>query len=562
MVRSKRILRWTLVFGVVCSVGWFFNLSLANNNEETYYKIDKGLFYLKEVFETISQNYVDELDPENLSKSAIEGMLSEFDPYTVFFEDPGSHQMRMITRGKYGGIGMEIGVQNGEITVITPMEGTPAQNAGIRAGDIILKIDGRRVKEMSLEDASQSLRGKVGTHIRLQFKRPGIDEPFSLDLMREEIVLKDVTYADFLESGTVYIQLSAFSDKAGKELKEVIQELSARGTINQVILDLRGNPGGLLTSAVEVANVFLPPGQLLVSTRGSHEDENKFYTKEQPILPTQPLVVLVNNASASASEIVAGAIQDLDRGVLVGTTTFGKGLVQKVYPIDRVTQAYLKITTAKYYVPSGRSIQKEDYKQNTEVFTNLADSIEYNQKTNYYTQNGRVVHGGGGIQPDIIVGNSQLDGYLNAMSGKGMFFQFAVKYLAEHPELKSGGPIVIDDIIMAEFEAFLDEKRFSYELEGEKELRAFLQISGSNGYGTDVDDLVQVALQKMNSSKQSKFTEHRLEIQHLLEAEFVDKQHGNASRIRSLLSYDEQVKAGIKVLRDLQAYQGLLVAGK
>lgn len=257
-------------------------------------------------------------------------MLKEFDPYTVFFEDPGSHQMRMITRGKYGGVGMEIGFQNQQITVIAPMEGTPAQRAGVRAGDVIVKIDDTPTGDLSLEETSQRLRGKIGTSVTIEIERPGLDTPVKLELMREEIVIKDVSYADFIEPGTAYIRLSAFSDKAGQELKEAVQQLQARERIQRVILDLRGNPGGLLTAAVEVANVFLPPGQLVVSTRGSHESENKFFTKEAPLLPTVPLVVLVNESSASASEIVAGAIQDLDRGVLVGSETFGKGLVESV----------------------------------------------------------------------------------------------------------------------------------------------------------------------------------------------------------------------------------------
>ncbi|NIW80292.1 MAG: PDZ domain-containing protein, partial [Calditrichae bacterium] len=358
MFRGKKYISFVVAFSVFFSIGWLFNGSMANN-DDVYHKIDKGLFYLKEVFEKLSHNYVDEIDPKELSESAIDGMLEEFDPYTVFFEDPGSHQMRMITRGKYGGVGMEIGIQNDRITVIAPMEDTPAKKAGIQAGDIIIKIDGISTEELSLEEASQKLRGKVGTEVTIEIERPGIETPITLELTRQEIVLNDVTYADFIESNTVYIKLSAFSDKAGRELKQAIRQLQSQKPIHRIILDLRGNPGGLLTSAVEVADIFLPAGELVVSTRGFHENENEFLTKDSPLLATQPLVILVNQSSASASEIVAGAIQDLDRGVLVGKETFGKGLVQKVYPIDKISQSYLKITTAKYYTPSGRSIQKE-----------------------------------------------------------------------------------------------------------------------------------------------------------------------------------------------------------
>jgi carboxyl-terminal processing protease len=562
MQTRKKYVTWVAVLIVFLSVSWVFNNSMANDNDDVYYKIDKGLFYLKEVFETISQNYVDELDPEKLSKSAVKGMLQEFDPYTVFFEDPGSHQMRMITRGKYGGVGMEIGYQNQKITVIAPMEGTPAQRAGIRAGDIITQIDGVSSQTITLEDASQKLRGKIGTTVTLQIERPGIKTPIDIKLIREEIVLKDVNYAEFIEPGTAYIHLSAFSDKAGKELKDAIKNLQAHASIERVILDLRGNPGGLLTSAVEVANIFLPPGQLIVSTRGYHESENKFFTKEKPLLPYQPLVVLINQSSASASEIVAGAIQDLDRGVLVGEETFGKGLVQKVFPIDKVSQAYLKITTAKYYVPSGRSIQREGYKKNNSVFVDLSDSVEYDKKINYYTLNGRIVHSGGGIHPDVEV-NSEEDGvFIQNIIARGYLFQFAVDYLSQHPELKYAGTVAVDGPILESFHTYVQNQKFEYELEGEDELNEFLSIAEEKKYNSDIQDLVKVALQKLQVERSENFYHHQGKIGHLLEAEFAEKLQGSAGRIQVMLSHDQEVKQAIAVLRNMNQYQQILAINR
>lgn len=562
MFRERRYITWLAVLTMFISVSWFFNNSLANNGDDVYYKIDKGLFYLKEVFETVSRNYVDELDPEKLSKSAIKGMLEDFDPYTVFFEDPGSHQMRMITRGKYGGIGMEIGFQNQNITVISPMEGTPAQRAGIRAGDIIIQIDNVPTKSMTLEDASQKLRGKIGTKVSLQIERPGIKTPISIELTREEIVLKDVNYAAFIEPGTAYIRLSAFSDKAGKELRDAINKLQAQATIERVILDLRGNPGGLLTSAVEVANVFLPPGQLVVSTRGYHESENKFFTKEEPLLPTQPLVVLINQSSASASEIVAGAIQDLDRGVLVGEETFGKGLVQKVFPIDKVSQAYLKITTAKYYVPSGRSIQKEGYKKNNSVYVDLSDSVEYDSHVDYYTVNGRIVHGGGGIHPDVEVKEDELDLFMQNLIARGLFFQFAVDFLSNHPEFKNATSVPIDDHVISDFQEYVQKQEFDFDLEGEADLNKFLTIAKEKNYERDIQDLVEVALQKLGAQKAEEFSHNRKNIEHLLEAEFAEKLNGTSARIKATLSKDTEVTRAIAVLRNMHQYQQILAINK
>jgi carboxyl-terminal processing protease len=562
MPTRRKYITWVAIIIVFLSVSWIYNNSMANDNDDVYYKIDKGLFYLKEVFETISQNYVDELDPEKLSKAAVKGMLQEFDPYTVFFEDPGSQQMRMITRGKYGGVGMEIGYQNQKITVIAPMEGTPAQRAGIRAGDIITQIDGSSTQNISLEDASQKLRGKIGTKVSLQIERPGIKTPIDIELTREEIVLKDVNYAEFIEPGTAYIHLSAFSDKAGKELQDAIKSLRVQAPIERVILDLRGNPGGLLTSAVDVANIFLPPGQLVVSTRGYHESENKFFTKEEPLLPYQPLVVLINQSSASASEIVSGAIQDLDRGVLVGEETFGKGLVQKVFPIDKVSQAYLKITTAKYYVPSGRSIQRDDYKKNNSVFVDLSDSVEYDKKINYYTLNGRIVHSGGGIHPDVQVKSEEDNMFIQNITARGYLFQFAVDYLSQHPELKHANPIVIDDKILESFHNYIKNQKFEYELDGEGELNKFLSVAAEKNYDPDIQDLVNVALQKLKAKRSEIFFQNQEKLRHLLEAEFTEKLQGSMGRIRVMLSHDPEVKQAIAVLRNMNQYQQILAINR
>ena len=561
MKKHKRTLFWGSVLAIFIIIGWLANRTIAGN-EELYYKIDHGLFNLKEVFQALAQHYVDELDPEGISKAAIKGMVKELDPYTVFFEDPNSQRIGMITRGKYGGLGMEIGIQNGKITVIAPMEDTPAKRAGIMAGDVITKIDGQSTEHMTLEEASRRLRGRVGTQVTIEIQRPGVNEPITLTLTREEIVIKDVTYADFVEPGVALFRLSGFSDKAASELRDAIHKLQQKGKIEKVILDLRGNPGGLLASAVEVANIFLPPGQLVVSTKGSHEKETKFYTKMPPLLPNQPLVVLVNQWSASASEIVAGAIQDLDRGVLVGTTTFGKGLVQKVFPIDKINQSFLKITTAKYYTPSGRCIQKEDYKKNHEIFVDLSDTVEFNNHINYYTKNGRVVHGGGGIEPDIKIANPEMDRFMATLTSRGYLFRFSVDYLAKHPELKQQDSIKVTDQLLQELKTYLDKENFSYELEGEEELQKFLKVAVKKHYDDDIQDLVKVALQKLEKQKQQAFDAHKEQIAHYLEAEFAEKLHGSRARIQAFLKYDQQLAKALDVLHNLPTYQEILASGK
>ena len=552
--------KWLPVAGLVALLAisvWFLNTGFAGN-EQLYFKTDKGLFYLKQVFETISRDYVDEVDPEELSKSAIKGIVRELDPYTVFFEKKGSERLEMITRGKYGGLGMEISKRDGKVTVISPIDNTPAQRAGIRAGDAITKINGEPTKELSLDKASSKLRGKAGTQVTLEIERPGFDKPITLTLTREEIVLKDVTYADFVAPGTAFIRLTSFSNKAASELKQAIRDLQQKGKIESVVLDLRRNPGGLLQSAVEVANVFIPKGNLIVQTRGFHEQENKFMTSEKALLPDVPLVVLVDGGSASASEIVAGAIQDLDRGVVLGESTFGKGLVQQVHPIDKINDAYLKITTAKYYVPSGRCIQKEDYKKDKKVFTDASDTTDFDNHIKYHTQNGRLVYGGGGIQPDITVKREKIDKYLMTLWAGGHLFRFTVDYLASHPELKLHNQLRVSDEILEAFHEFLKRKELNFEIEGEPELKKFLKIASEQKYSDDVQDLVKVALQKLDMEKSTAFEHHKDKIREALEAEFAEKIGGSKARTATNLRNDNFLSAALKVLNNQQKYNQIL----
>ncbi len=535
------------------------NTGLADNDER-YLSLDKGLFYLKQVYETISRNYVDNVNPEGLSKSAIQGIVQELDPYTVFFEKKGSEQLEIITKGKYGGLGMEIGKREGKITVIAPIDDTPAQKAGIRAGDNIIKINKESTNGMSLEKASTMLRGKVGTEVTITIHRPGIDKPITLTLTREEILIKDVTFADFIEEGTTLFRLTSFSDKAESELRQAIINLQKKGDIERVILDLRGNPGGLLASAVEVANLFIPKGELVVSTRGIHEREAKFKTSKNALLPNAQLVVLVDGGSASASEIVAGAVQDLDRGVIIGSKTFGKGLVQQVKPVDKVNDAFLKITTAKYYIPSGRCIQKEDYKKNRDVFLDISDSTESNNHEKYFTRNARVVYGGGGIYPDIEIQKETTDQYILALWARGYFFNFTVDYLAQQPDFQPVNGITVTDDILMDFQNYIKENDIDFEIEGEKQLEEFLEIAHNESYDSDMIDLVTVALEKLEREKLNKFNKNTNRIRQSLELEFAEKLDGTSARFATSLKYDKTVDKAVEILKSLDQYSQILAA--
>jgi carboxyl-terminal processing protease len=556
-MRNKIWSHLALVIITIVVSTWILNNSFAGN-EQMYLKLDKGLFYLKQVYETVSRNYVDDVDPEGLSKSAIKGIVEELDPYTVFFEKKGSEHLDIITKGKYGGLGMEISKQEGNITVISPIDDTPAQRAGIRAGDVILKIDKESTKEMSLDDASTKLRGKVGTQVTIQIQRPGVNDPIKLTLTRQEIVIKDISFANFIEPGAALFRLTSFSDKAASELKQAIIDLQKEGEIKRVILDLRGNPGGLLASSVEVANIFIEKGELIVKTRGTHEREAEFFTTKNALLPEVPLIVLVDGGSASASEIVAGAVQDIDRGVIIGTKTFGKGLVQQVYPVDKVNDAFLKITTAKYYIPSGRCIQKEDYKRNKKVFTDLSDSSDFNNHETFYTKNGRAVYGGGGISPDIIIQSKKTDQYLIALWVQGHFFKFTVDYLAKHPGIKPSNGFSVTDEIIEAFSSYLDEKEIDFEIEGEGELELFLDIADIEGYQSGMVDLVNEVLEKLDQEKLMEFDRNQSRIKESLELEFAEKLDGSAARIATMLKYDESVEKALDILSSEEEFQKIL----
>ena len=362
-MRKSRILLLILPSFIFLSSTWV-NPAPNSGEEDYYFRLKKSWQHMQNVFEKINMHYVDEIDPYPLVKAGIDGMLEKLDPYTVFIEEDGERRLQMITTGKYGGLGMEIGMKNDKVTVISPMDNSPALRAGVHAGDIITEIDGQKVDKINIDKISGLLRGEIGTSVNLILERAGLANPIEMTLTRAEIVIEDVNYSGYIAPGVAYISLSGFTDKAEDEMRRAIRELREQGKIDQLILDLRGNPGGLLDAAVDIVNLFVDKGETVVYTKGFREGEIKFKTQKEPLLPDVQLAVLVDRGSASASEIVAGALQDMDRAVIIGEETFGKGLVQKVYNVDKNSDTKVKITTAKYYIPSGRSIQKKNYSQN------------------------------------------------------------------------------------------------------------------------------------------------------------------------------------------------------
>jgi carboxyl-terminal processing protease len=527
--------------------------------EEDYYqKIQKGMIVYQKVYEQVQRYYVEEIDPYEFMKAGIEGMLNRLDPYTVFIEQEGDIKLQIITTGKYGGLGMEIGMRNDKVTIISPMDNSPAKKAGIRAGDIIEKVDGESVSSLSLEKISQKLRGLIGTQVEISLIRPGYKNEITMNITREEITIEDVSYAGFVKPGIVYIRLSGFTEKASVEIADAIKELKQKDKIKAFILDLRGNSGGLLDAAVEVAGIFLPQNTPVVSTIGFREGKNTFSTQNKPILLETPLAVLIDGGTASASEIVAGCFQDLDRAIILGTDSFGKGLVQKIFPIDRNNNSKLKLTTAKYYIPSGRCVQKKNIASDNKIFIQsvTADLEEEDKDLSFKTSHNRIVYGKGGIAPDIFVEDQQLNYIITELLHQSFIFNFAVKYEHENPGVKDN--LEINDKIFNDFISYIHENNFSYLTESEKELKEFLETARENNLTEDILQEGNQLLKKITIAKQDEIQKNRDQIKNVLLIELAEKYFGNKGKIRYSLINDKQLHTAIELLENEEEYKKIL----
>lgn len=522
-----------------------------------YKKVQKGLTNFEKVYKQINMHYVEEFDPYEFIRAGIDGMLNKLDPYTVFIEPEADINLKIITTGKYGGLGMEIGMRNKKVTVISPMDNSPAKRAGIRAGDIIEKINGILVSSLSTQKVSTLLRGPIGTDVELSISRNGYTGEISMKITRAEILIEDVNYSDFIENNIAYVRLTGFTDKAEEELINAINDLKDKHKIEGFILDLRGNSGGLLESAVEVSNVFLPQNTLVVSTKGYRDGDHEFKTTSNPILPDVPMVVLVDGGSASASEIVAGALQDIDRAIILGSETFGKGLVQKVYNIDNSINTKLKITTAKYYIPSGRCIQKYDYTKENGVFATKDSSISDDAPPHeFYTINKRKVFEKGGISPDVDIKDSDLSNLAFELYRQSVFFNFSVKYQQDNPNWS--GEFKINDQILNEFFAYANDIEFSYEIEGEENLEKFIEIAEKNSIREDLIISAKILLDSLQNYKNNDIVNHREEIRNALLGELADKYFTNHKRIKYSLINDLQLNSALEVLNNKTEYKKIL----
>lgn len=522
-------------------------------DSDIYFEINKSIDIFGRVYKEVTLNYVDPLNPEEFMLAGIEGMLQSLDPYTNFIDGSNQKDIDIITKGKYGGIGATVGIRNESITVVDLIEGYSAYRQGIRIGDVITKIDEITVTKENYDNLSDLLKGEPGTAVKITILREGQSEPVIFNLIREEIEVKNLTYYGFYpqNSNNAYLKLSGFSRTAGEEIKKALIELKEKKNIETIVLDLRGNPGGLLDAAVDVCEKFLAKGQLIVSVKGRDSlDVKKYFATEEPIAGKIPLAVLIDEGSASASEIVAGAIQDHDRGVIIGTNSFGKGLVQTLIPLSYNTS--LKITTAKYFTPSGRSIQKINYSEKNKVF----ESNKKNDEKEFRTDLNRKVFSAGGIKPDSTIANRSKSVLVQRLLADGMFFGFATYFYND----KSNADFnkLTPEQQLKEFQSYIKKQKFEFTSPAEKlieQLKVAASKENLNGTFSELLDKFKAQIDESHSKEMEKYKD---EIISSIKEEIAARTDGRVGRVVESLKNDLQFKAAFGIISNQLSYKVFL----
>ncbi|MCX6231938.1 MAG: S41 family peptidase [Bacteroidetes bacterium] len=540
--------RFLLILFVIFS---FTGFTQTNND----FEISKNLEIFTTLYRQLHLNYVDEIKSGDLMKKGIDAMLENLDPYTVYIPESDIEDYRLMTTGQYGGIGALIHQKGDFVYISDPYEGFPAFKAGLIPGDKILEVNKQSAKGKSSSDISSIFKGQPGTTLTVLVEREGEAKPFELTFTREEIKLLNVPYYGLLGKDVGYIKLTSFTQEASKEVKEAFLKLKEKYNIQSVILDLRGNGGGLLQEAVNIVNIFVDKGQLVVNTKGKVSERNSSHkTLDVAVDNKIPLIVLVDRGSASASEIVSGAIQDLDRGLIVGQKTFGKGLVQNIFPVSY--NAQVKITIAKYYIPSGRCIQAIDYSHKDEE--GAAGKFPDSLKTAFKTKNGRTVYDGGGIEPDLALEPDKASNIAFSLATKYLIFDYASYFKRKNPSIISAKDFVITDAIYDDFIKFINGKDYDYTTKSEKGLADLKLVAEREGYFNAIKPEYQALKDKLIHDKTADLIKNKDEIKALLKSEIANRYFYQKGRIEATLSDDNEITKSIEVLSDLKTYKKLL----
>ena len=529
-------------------------------DEKHKFVLSRQMSIMNSIIKDLNLFYVDSIMPEILINKSIDAMLNNLDPYTEYYPASKADELKMMTTGKYAGIGSVIRFHTDKKTTVLsePYEGMPAQKAGLKAGDVLVTIDGISVKGMSTDSVSDRLRGEPGTTLTIEYERPGKKGTHKVKLQRESIALPAIPYYGLVKENIGFVQLNSFTDGCAKEMRRAIVELKKQGATS-FIIDLRSNGGGLLNEAVEIVNLFVPKDKIIVTTKGKIKQSNEVYkTQKAPIDTTSPIAILVDGQTASASEIVAGALQDLDRAVIIGIRTFGKGLVQSTREVTG--GGYLKLTTAKYYIPSGRCVQALDYSHVIDQGKTwrVPDSLT----TMYHTAAGREVRDGGGIRPDIEPKSEELSTLLFYLMQDMAIFDFATEYTLKHGSIAPAETYDITDEDYEEFKKMLKSRNFSYDLISVKVLKDLKEAAEFEGFSEIVKDEIASLEKKLQANLDHSLTHFETDIRKIIADEIIHRYHGQRGRIIYSLREDTDLNEAYRILENEKEYKEILTPAK
>lgn len=550
MIKKNKNRIFSVLGAVLIAVLLF---SFVNRNDKLF-AIAKNLDIFASLVRELDSYYVDEIDAESLVTVGINAMLEELDPYTEYIPEENSDDFRLMTTGEYGGVGALIGNRTGTNMILMPYKGFPAQSGGLRIGDEILKVDTVNVVEKATADISKLLKGPANTDVFVQVKRG--EDTISVNLTRRKIVISNVPYYGKIDDQTGYIKLSDFTTNAAADVRKALVDLKSQG-ITRLVLDVRDNPGGILKEAVEIVNLFIPKGKEVVSTIGKLESVNAVYkTTKSPLDKDIPLVVLINERSASAAEIVAGALQDYDRAVLIGRKTFGKGLVQTTVPLSYNSQ--VKVTTAKYYIPSGRCIQAIDYSKKDE--DGKSSSIPDSLRNEFTTKNGRIVKDGAGIEPDRMIEPKSYAPITYSLVARSLVFDYGNEFYRKNESIGAPSDFQIEEKVYNDFVSWLEGKEYDYTTYVEKALEDLVKYAEKEKYFEEIQPTIKDLKKKVSHNKEQDLITYQDEIKSALKEELISRYYYQEGVVEASLNDDEDIDMALKVLSDQTEHKSILVA--
>lgn len=542
-MQKVKIIVFALVLGALMPVK-------AQNDFEIAKNIDIFITVMRE----LNAKYADEITPGDLTKTAIDAMLASLDPYTNYYPETQIEDVKMLTAGQYGGIGALIQQRDKNVIISELYKDCPAQKSGLLPGDVILKIDGKSAEGKTSSDVSSILKGQPGSTLTMEIFRPTKNKKLTFNIERKEIKLPNIPYHGMIDDQIGYIKLDQFTERAGDEVKSAFLDLKKQG-MTGLVLDLRNNGGGLLQEAVKIMNIFVDQNVTIVTTKGKIAEQNNTFKTRMPVTDKEiPVVVLVNEYSASASEIVSGAFQDLDRAVIVGKKSFGKGLVQNIVPLSY--NATMKITVSKYYIPSGRCVQKIDYfnKDTLNPGKPIPDSLAQAFKT----KNGRTVYDKGGIEPDVYTPEIEASEILLSLVLNNLVFDYANKYFSEHTIIPPANEFTIDEALYADFVNFLKNKNYDYTTETEEVLKDLKESAEADHYFKDIESYYNQMVEQIKRNKAADLQTYKKEISEYLASEIASRYYYQEGRICSQLTSDPDIKEAKSILKDPKRYRSIL----